>query len=246
MPNEPASEQVRNFAAFHHSAVLSTLDATGAPFGSVVNYVLSPAGHFVIAISRLAEHTRNLLRDPRASLFIAEFFSHDDPQSGARASVLGRFEQARLDNSIADNSIALEQLRTHYLRRFPEAFLPGDFQFFRMVPERVRWIGGFGQIGWVQGEDFLAASEDPLAAEALTFVRRFTAEHPEGLLRLYEQQAPPGGATTGAVRLIKVSSKTFTLERLLSTGVWGERVLLRFERCVTTLDEVSHAITSRF
>lgn len=67
MANEPASEQVRNFAAFHHSAVLSTLDATGAPFGSVVNYVLSPAGHDL-------SPTRNLLRDPRASLLIAEFF----------------------------------------------------------------------------------------------------------------------------------------------------------------------------
>jgi putative heme iron utilization protein len=156
MPNEPASQLARNFATLHHSAVLSTLDATGAPFGSVVNYVLSPAGHDL-------SPTRNLLRDPRASLLIAEFFSHDDPQAGA--SVLGRFEQARLDNSIADNSVALEQLRAHSLRRFPEAFLLGDFQFFQMVPERVRWIGGFGKIGWGQGAEFLAASEDPLAAE---------------------------------------------------------------------------------
>ena len=44
----------------------------GWPFGSVVPYVLDPHGDPLVFLSDLAEHTRNLQADPRASLLVAE------------------------------------------------------------------------------------------------------------------------------------------------------------------------------
>ena len=53
-------------------AALGTLHA-GAPFVSMVPFAVLPAGDaFVIHVSRLAAHTRDMLDDPRVSLLITQ------------------------------------------------------------------------------------------------------------------------------------------------------------------------------
>ena len=47
-------------------------DPAGYPFGSVVSYGLDESGEPLFVISQLAEHTRNLGADPRASLLVTE------------------------------------------------------------------------------------------------------------------------------------------------------------------------------
>ena len=53
---------------------LSTLalDPAGFPFGSIVSFGLDDRGDPLFVISQLAEHTRNLGVDPRASLLVTE------------------------------------------------------------------------------------------------------------------------------------------------------------------------------
>jgi putative heme iron utilization protein len=54
------------------AGVLSTLslDVPGFPFGSVVPYCLDRGGLPLILVADIAQHTRNLLADPRASLTV--------------------------------------------------------------------------------------------------------------------------------------------------------------------------------
>src|SRR5262249_4316818 len=133
-----------------HGGVLSTISTrlAGYPFGSVVPYLLDHEARPVILISRLAEHTRNLDADARSSLLVHD--SSTDLQAGARLTLVGN--AARVDQGI-------DSLKARYLGYFPESerlFALGDFALYRIEPERLRWIGGFGDIRWVAPEDYRA------------------------------------------------------------------------------------------
>ena len=68
----------------------------GAPLVSMVAYLPEDDfSAFYIHVSRLAQHTKAILADPRVGLLISE--SDDgraDPQTLARISILGEAEQA--------------------------------------------------------------------------------------------------------------------------------------------------------
>ena len=55
--------------------------------------------------------------------------------------------------------------RERYFRSFPQSRRydeTHDFLFFRLEPIRVRFIGGFGQIYWVEADEFMI--ENPFTA----------------------------------------------------------------------------------
>jgi putative heme iron utilization protein len=62
------------------------LEPEGYPYGSFVT-VTFDNGNPTFLISGLAEHTRNLERDPRASLLVAE--GSADPLANGRVTMLG-------------------------------------------------------------------------------------------------------------------------------------------------------------
>ena len=69
-PTEPAPAS-RRLIRTALKASLATLDrATGHPYASLILVATEPDGAPVFLISRLALHTRNLEKDPRASLLI--------------------------------------------------------------------------------------------------------------------------------------------------------------------------------
>lgn len=130
--------------------------APGFPFVSSVAFATDERHRPLLLISRLAEHTRNLLADSRASLLVAQPLGEGEI---ARATLLGHvveFEPSSL-------------LVSRYLRFHPaaERFLQlGDFRFFRLEPLRIRVVGGFAQAGWLDGKQMLDAPCIPLDIEA--------------------------------------------------------------------------------
>src|SRR5438445_13708780 len=71
--------------------VLSTisLDVPGYPFGSVAPYCADRQCRPVIYISRIAQHTRNILADPRVSLTIFDSGgTSDDIQARGRITCI--------------------------------------------------------------------------------------------------------------------------------------------------------------
>jgi heme iron utilization protein len=148
MENQPSSEDrvrlARMLRETRWSALATSRD--DEPFSSWVAVAAEPdfAG-FLLHLSRLALHTRYLEANPRASLSISEsdVGGTDDPQQLARASVQGRVVV------IARDSAEYAEARRRYLDRFPAAathFEFADFSLFRLVPESVRFVPGFGHV----------------------------------------------------------------------------------------------------
>jgi putative heme iron utilization protein len=125
-------------------AALATLDGEQRPEASMVAYVLDEErGAVYLHLSTLAGHTRNLARNPQASLVISECDKgHGDPQQLARASLFGQI------TVITREEEGYETAKQRYLQRLADAaplFDFGDFRLFRFHIERIRFVGGFAQ-----------------------------------------------------------------------------------------------------
>src|ERR1051325_1484303 len=89
IPTPTHAERARTLVAQISTGTLCTLadEPEGYPYGSFVT-VAFDRGNPIFLISRLAEHTKNLERDPRASLLVAERRSAD-PLANGRVTLLG-------------------------------------------------------------------------------------------------------------------------------------------------------------
>jgi putative heme iron utilization protein len=144
------------------SGVLSTwsVAAAGFPFGSLAPFAMTLEGRPLLYLSRLAEHTRNLAANPRCCLTVVESAA-GDPQALGRASLLGEAHQAP--------EAEHERLAARYFALFPESReyeQLGDITFWWLEPVRVRWIGGFGEIHWIERDHWLLATPEWQHGEA--------------------------------------------------------------------------------
>src|SRR5262245_57780674 len=173
----------RELVSREHNGMLCTLSLRleGFPFGSVTPYALSSAGEPLILISEIAEHTRNLRADARVSLLVSDSRAADDPQAGARATLVGY--------AIPVSEPFLEDAGRRYLERVPQSasyFEAHDFTLFTIKVEQVRFIGGFGDIHWIDGRevvDLAAAVElDPIARHAEGICQHMNDDHGEAMI----------------------------------------------------------------
>jgi hypothetical protein len=139
----------------HRWAALATEGDQG-PEASWVAYVPeNDFSGFLLHLSRLSAHTRNLLQDPRACLAISECEVNGDPQTLARVTIQGRVEVVAKETE----DYALSGRR--YRERLPDSeqlFGFGDFMLFRLAPSRVRFIGGFARAYTLDAEGLRAAA----------------------------------------------------------------------------------------
>lgn len=165
-----------------NKAMLSThsVDVPGYPFGSVAPYCTDGQGRPVILISALAQHSKNLRADHRASLLVSA--GGDDLQASARLTVLGDFSPV----PEAD----VEMLAARYYRFFPQSrdhHKALDFSFWALNPVRLRFIAGFARIHWLSPDHLL--HPNPFYGEAEAgIVAHMNADHADAL-RLYAQAA---------------------------------------------------------
>jgi putative heme iron utilization protein len=127
-------------------AALATRMADGGwPYASLVLTAADHDGAPILLLSRLAEHTRNLEAEPRASLLFEAVEGLESPLTGVRATVLGTAERS-----------AEPRLRARFLARHPDAagYVDfADFGFFRLNVERAHLVAGFGRIHWAERAD---------------------------------------------------------------------------------------------
>jgi putative heme iron utilization protein len=134
----------------------------------------------VFFVSTLAEHTRNLDADARASLLVTEDTPPGaDPLASGRVTLLGEVA-AVVD---ADERAAA---RDRYLAANPSAFYVdyGDFRCMRLAVSGVRYVGGFGRMSWVDALAYAEAQPDPLAPAASAIVGHMNADHADALVTL--------------------------------------------------------------
>lgn len=147
-------EEVRAHVFSNRSGSLATISVEpgleGFPFGSVVPYALDERGRPLVFVSDLAEHTHNMAADPRVSLMVRPH-AEGDPQSTWRVTLIGTMQKLE-PNDETEHGYA------RYVAQVPNA--PSyrsahKFDLWRMDVARIRFIGGFGKIHWVEAVDYL-------------------------------------------------------------------------------------------
>jgi hypothetical protein len=140
-------KQARRLLRAEHTGLLSTLSDKlgGYPFGTAVSCLTDHEARPLFLISQLAEHTRNIEQDARASLLVHE--QSADVQAGERLTLVG--DALRLETTA--------ELKARYLRYFPAAaqYFELDFSFYRIEPVTLRYIGGFGVTRWISPTEIL-------------------------------------------------------------------------------------------
>lgn len=200
-PPEPShAERARTIVASQGRATLSTLslDPPGMPFGSVITYGLDGVGRPSFFVSTMAEHTRNLDADPRASVLVVEDTpAGADPLASGRVTLLGEVAEVADPNERA-------AARDAYLAANPSAFYVdyGDFRCLRLEVTSVRYVGGFGRMGWVDVEAYAAARPDPLAPEAEGIVGHMNADHADALVTLCHHAAGRTNVTAASMTAV--------------------------------------------
>ena len=119
------------------AGALATLGTeAGFPFASLVTVATDCDGSPLLLMSRLAAHTGNLEKDPRASILLAQG-GKGDPLAHPRLTVLGRVSRT-----------GEPRVSARFLARHPKAKLYagfGDFSFWRMDITGAHLNGGFAR-----------------------------------------------------------------------------------------------------
>jgi putative heme iron utilization protein len=194
VPRRTAAEEARTLVAGAVIATLSTLTADGHPWGSLVSFATLADGSPVLCLSTLAEHGRNLQGDPRASLLVAEAIGPaEDPLEAGRVTLSGSAHEP----DGAETAAAREAL----LAVHPTAAVYvdwDDFALWVLRVDRVRWVGGFARMVWVDGRAYAVARPDPVAPYAAGAVRHLNEDHADALLEMAQALGGRPDATAAA------------------------------------------------
>jgi heme iron utilization protein len=175
-PPEPShAERCRTLVAGSSRGALSTIaaDPAGYPYGSVASYGLDERGNPLFFVSLMAEHTQNAMRDPRASLLVTEPVPDGaDPLASGRVTLLGRLSPVADDDRqrVRDRYLAANPTSAYYIDF-------GDFTFYRLDVEHIRYVGGYGRMSWVDAERYADAEADPLVDAAAGIIEHMNADH---------------------------------------------------------------------
>jgi hypothetical protein len=217
---------------------LSTLaaDPEGYPYGSVASYGLDDRGNPLFFVSLMAEHTQNAMRDPRASLLVTEPVPDGaDPLASGRVTLLGLLSTVAED----DRPTA----RDRYLEANPTAAYYidfGDFVFYRLDVQSIRYVGGYGRMSWVDGGSYAVAEPDPLAASAAGIIERMNADYADAQV-LFCRHLADRPDTTEAV-MSSVDRYGFEMIAVAPTG--RAAIRLGFPEECTTAEQVRQAMVA--
>ena len=231
--SEPAHGDARAlFDRQQHGVLCSGHHGLGGwPFGSIVPYAVLPEGDAVVFLSDLAEHTKNLCRDGRVCLFVADPAAAARPQAGARVAILARAARPPREQVAA--------VEACYFARFPSAAAMREahgFDVWQLEVDAVRWIAGFGAMGWLDRAAW-SGRPDPLAEAAPGIVEHMNEDHAGAVVELVAFSA---GVACARATVVGVDRGGFMVQ---ATGHDGTEHLVRlpFPVVAATADAVRHA-----
>jgi putative heme iron utilization protein len=154
------AQQARIVARACRTASLATTMSgqSGQPYASLVLVAFDHDATPILLISRLAEHTKNLIGNDRVSLLCDGTAGFAEPLTGPRVTLLGRAMKTEDPRH-----------RARFLARHPSAEMYagfGDFAFYRLTIERAHIVAGFGKIHWLDDYLYPGETEKLIDAEA--------------------------------------------------------------------------------
>lgn len=203
----------------------------GNPAWPYVSLVLVAVDHDlapILLLSDLAEHSKAIAADPRASLLFDGTAGLAQPLTGARVSLLGRVAETHD-----------ERLKRRFLARHPDATLYAgfkDFRFYRMTPERAHLVAGFGKIRWIDAAELLAVPPLPELAESEEGIVSHMNEDHRDAVQLY------------AGKLLGLAGAGWTMTGIDAEGIDlrqdGQVARLAFETPLSAADQARKALIS--
>ena len=173
-------------------------------------------------LSDLAQHTKNILADPRVALLFEDSSEHPDPLAGPRLTLLGRAEPC--DEPRAANRFAARHPASADYAGF------ADFRLYQVAIERGHLVAGFGRIAWIEAAElrFQGMASALAGAEA-----EIVAQMNEGradAIALYAKHLL--GRAGGRWRLTGIDPEGVDLRQPIDAG--GETARLDFAKPVLT------------
>jgi hypothetical protein len=168
------------------TTTLATLTESGAPFATLTAIATDYDGTPILLLSKLAQHMRNLERDGRCSLLLAQG-GRGDPMAHPRLTLVAR--AARTQSSTA---------RARFLSRNAKAQLYADFpdlSLWRAEIEAVHLNGGFARAADFGPAPLLTdidGAEGLIAAET-DIISHMNADHVDALALYAEKLAGAKG-----------------------------------------------------
>ena len=234
IPTPTHAERARTLVARIPTGTLCTLatEPEGYPYGSFVT-VAFDNGDPIFLISGLAEHTKNLQRDPRASLLVAEGGAAD-PLANGRVTMLGPCRRVEGDGRSARAAFLAAHPSSSYYADFR------DFSFWKLHVDHVRYIGGYGRMSWISKAEWLGAEPDPLAASAGAMIAHMNADHAEALVLYCKAFSKASEVTAASMTGID----KYGFEMSVMTAMGPRPVRLAFGRPLGTPEEVRAALVA--
>ncbi len=158
----------------------------GYPFGSVSTYMSTATGDIIFYVSDLAQHTKNINQNEKMcfTVFTNSENRHnaavEDPNAGARLSILG-------NASVVSNS-ETESIKERFFTLYPDSRKyqgTHDFKFYRLRTERVRFIGGFGDIHWISESEWRLDTPQWLESEQ-NMIEHMNEDHMDAMQLMCE------------------------------------------------------------
>ena len=180
----PAATARRLLRSLDRATLATSQD--GWPYASLVLAAVDHDASPLLLLSDLAEHSKNLQRDSRASLLFYGTAGRDDPLTGARVTVLG--EARPVDDA---------RLLARFTARHPSAAgYAGfaDFHLYRLAIARAHLVAGFGRIHAIPAQALRSPAAPALAAAEPDIVKHMNEDHAEAV-ELYATRLGGAGGT---------------------------------------------------
>lgn len=166
------------------TGTLATTTTGGQPFASLVTPACAPDLSLLLLLSRLSEHTRHLLADPRCCILVAGPPDTINPQTAPRVSVTGVAEM------IDDPAAKARFLAIHPYAQLYADF--GDFNMWRVRPREALLVGGFARAHRLK-QDALAPDAAAVAAILAAepdILAHCNRDHPDALAAIAGSAEP--------------------------------------------------------
>jgi len=186
VPTIGFAADVRSLVQYNHGfAVMSTNSKSnsGFPGGSVVGFSVDSMGRPLFVFSGMSSHTQDIKKDPRCSLTIAD--KNFKGAADGRVNLMGTCNRVKDDDEI-------NKVREIYLQKHPGAFWVnfGDFYFYRMEIEAIRFVGGFARAGSVKPKDYENATPDPIMAFGQAIASHMNDDHSSSTIAMVNHYIP--------------------------------------------------------
>ena len=134
-----------------NAAILSTMSKKyeGYPFGSFITYVSDKNRTLLMYTSDIAQHTKNLKTNSKACVTLFKLDTEYDKQNSSRLTLMGDLKDVPVDD--------LDECQERFIKFLPESKKYSsmhDFKFYKLAISRIRWIGGFGDIAWLNPKNW--------------------------------------------------------------------------------------------